>query len=124
MKDLLGNELEPGDLIADVRTSSYGWKRVGIVHGGVTNGGSVRYVQCSGHKTNTKEKCIIKIDQATFDRLYDEELQKAIQRREDYLERYPNNPNAWYDRWIADLENGYEEIAKLRTEVYQKEFEI
>lgn len=118
MKDLLGREIEPGDLIADIRTNGNGWKELGIVHGGITNGGSVRFLSVSGRKTNTKEKCIIKLDQETFDEVYNEIINSHRQELEEFI---ANHIHAnWRERRINRMETGYEEIMKLKTEVYNK----
>lgn len=119
MKDLLGRRIEPGDLIADIRTNGSGWRELGIVHGGITKGGSVRFLSISARKTNTKEKCIIKIDQETFDEVYNE----TINSHRQILEECPD-PNVAYityrEKVINNMETGYEEIMKLKTEIYNK----
>lgn len=121
MKDLLGRRIEPGDLIADIRTNGSGWRELGIVHGGITKGGSVRFLSISGRKTNTKEKCIIKIDQETFDEVYNETINSHRQAIEEYLGPNILGPNiAWRERRINLMETGYEEIMKLKTEIYNK----
>lgn len=61
MRDLMGNEIEDGDLIADIRTCYAGWVIAGIIGGGLTPGGKIRYRNMWGTKEFTQEKFLLKI---------------------------------------------------------------
>lgn len=116
MKDALGQDLRPGDLIADIRTG-YQWSNLGIVHGGITNGGRIRYVSMYGYKNNSQEKCLIKITPETFFNVKQRKLIELIARREQANDLN----NEWYDKKIKEMEKATETIREMRHN-YGQEF--
>lgn len=87
MNDVTGRELETGDLILDMRTT-YGWNSLGIVQGGVTAGGSIRYISIwNGKKKNSKEKCLVKINREQFEEIFQLTVQRHLRwnNHENYL---------------------------------------
>lgn len=113
MKDLLGRELEPGDLIADVRTSG-NWKTAGIIHGGITKGGKIRYFSIEDHHTNSQEKCIIKIDKETFDLIVNE-------IKGTFIGYVTQREDCYWQKRINAIDRSCEKIGAMREE-YNKEF--
>jgi hypothetical protein len=116
MKDTLGIDLEPGDLVADIRTG-YHWNSIGIVHGGITNGGRIRYISHGGYKGNSQEKCLIKITPETFVNVHERKLNELRGHRD----REDDFNDEWYSKQIKAVEDGIVEIAKMRKQ-YGKEF--
>lgn len=117
MKDLLGQEFEQGDLIAHISSGGYGWKTCGIVHGGLTKGGSVRYFGISG-KDNAKTSSIIKINKEVFDIIYKDE----IERLENIVQQYADN-DTFNPHLEKRLEQHYDNVETIEQMIksYNKE---
>lgn len=101
MKDLTGRNLETGDLILDIRTN-WAWHNLGIVYGGVTDGGQVRYLSINdGFKSYSKPKCLVKITRDEF-----EEIFANINAR-----------NGNYQNYTKSLKSGYEKIIEIHNRI-------
>jgi hypothetical protein len=97
MKDLTGRNLETGDLILDIRTN-WAWHTLGIVHGGATKGGQVRFLSINdGFKSYSKPKCLVKITRDEFEEIFTN-LTTNHQFNKHFLER---------------LRAGYEKIIEI-----------
>jgi len=59
MKDLMGIEIQDGDIVADIRTN-YAWVEPGVITGGLTASGKIRFLSWRG-KGHTQEKFLLKI---------------------------------------------------------------
>lgn len=97
MKDLTGRELRTGDLILDIRTD-YAWYSLGIVQGGMTKGGSIRYISTwSGNKENSKSKFLLKITKEQFEEIYPLKIEQRLN----------------YNQQVKQLNVGYEKVMEI-----------
>lgn len=101
MKDLTGRTLETGDLILDIRTN-WEWHNLGVVHGGVTKGGQVRYVSVNGgFKTRSKSKCLLKITREQFEETFG-----------NINVKYEN-----YKNFIDSLKIGHKQVMEIHNRI-------
>jgi hypothetical protein len=123
MKDLLGFDIEPGDFVISIRTNGY--KMPALVHGGITQGGSVRCLLLFGSlgKAPIKEKFLLKVDFEVFKKVSDDKLEHYKSEKEKWNLRFPDERrrNDSYDRIIEKIEDNYLKFIKIRTEDYNKE---
>lgn len=108
MKDALGNILELGDIIADIRTS-YAWHNVGVIHGGITNGGRIRYIGTRGRKYQAMEKCLIKITDEQLNEYHNRDIAEYEQR----IENFPND--IYYEINLTNCHKGFEQFNEIRN---------
>jgi ribosomal protein S30 len=86
MEDAIGNEINDGDLILEI-DPHYSWNQFGVVHGGLTPTGRVRYITPREGKRNAKECAIIKVSRQFVQDARDNGRQIFEQQHKDNLFR-------------------------------------
>lgn len=94
MKDKLNTEIQEGDLVAQV---NYQAAFVGVVHGGITKGGKVRFLS-QGGKSNSHSYNLIIISREQFINSID----KTTQKNKIWLEYHPDS--MWMQKMIEGME--------------------
>lgn len=102
--DFLDNDINDGDIIIQINN---GWKMPGIVQGGMTKGGKIRYFSVNGHKESSHGYNMLKVSLT--------QLENLINQKREHLEnRIAQDVNdIWANKMLGHLEAFVEKATYL-----------